>query len=239
MKNYFHLLYIFSLSLILSGCFFSKKQTPKKESFVEILSPTEIVSIEDEEEPLFTTGDNFLENEEEISGKSIFEEEDESEEDDQELILVNNPIDSSKNKIDPLMESNGTKILISNNEVLTKVGTIYFDFNKNNIKPNQIDLLSSIIKNLKEKINTAEKVGCNWEIVIKGHACNFARSRRYNLQLSDKRAKNVKLFLIKNGISEYEISSFGCGTEELIIKDGNIEEQSPNRRAEIFFINKK
>jgi outer membrane protein OmpA-like peptidoglycan-associated protein len=76
----------------------------------------------------------------------------------------------------------------------------------------------------------------NIKFVIRGHACDSAGSEKYNMQLSDKRARTIRKRLEKIGINKKNISSFGCGTAE-IINHGNKEEQAINRRAEIYIIN--
>ena len=74
------------------------------------------------------------------------------------------------------------------------------------------------------------------KIVVTGHACDFAGSEEYNLQLSDKRAKQMAEWIIHNtGIKEDDIIYFGCGTSRKVC-DGGKEAQSANRRAEVYIV---
>lgn len=104
--------------------------------------------------------------------------------------------------------------------------TIYFDFDRYNIKPDQrkaLDKNLSVAKDLSNK---------GYEIVIEGHACDFAGSPHYNLFLSEDRAKAVADYLEQNGVSK--ISTVGRGAEMCIVPHGSKEEQAPNRRVEIY-----
>ena len=243
MKNYFHLCYIASLLLILPGCWFKKKEVnvneSTKENFVKEKNSSLASELENEHYDIISTGEDFSEEEredEEISGKSIF---DENEEDDELAKEDNHSYESNISVTNPLTETHGSRSLVLNNEIMSYVGLLHFDFGKDIIKPTEHAKIKIIVEDLKKKIKNATMKNLDYEIVLKGHACNFAGSRRYNLQLSDKRAQVVKKELIKHGIDSDFIISYGCGIEELVVKSGNKEQQNPNRRVEVFFVFKK
>jgi outer membrane protein OmpA-like peptidoglycan-associated protein len=111
------------------------------------------------------------------------------------------------------------------------IGTILFDFDVyENIRSDQESDLNILVA----KINNLYEENNNLKIVIKGHACNSEGTEKYNLQLSDKRAQTIRSLIKKNTkLKDENISSFGCGTSELLTT-GNREKQAINRRAEVY-----
>jgi outer membrane protein OmpA-like peptidoglycan-associated protein len=134
----------------------------------------------------------------------------------------------------PIMHQSSIKQ--TKQEIILKIGTILFDFNVyKKIKDGQQAKLDEIVEKIKGSSLDKEFAG----IIIKGHACNSEGSEEYNLQLSDKRANTIKKHIVKKLSEEklegLEVSSFGCGTSELLAH-GNRKQQDPNRRAEIFIV---
>lgn len=113
------------------------------------------------------------------------------------------------------------------------VGVVYFDFDvSEDVKNESKDTLKLIVNKLNELI----AIYPNLEISVEGHACNSCGSERYNLVLSDDRAKTVKKKIVESIVLPSErIFETGYGTSHMIIS-GNRAEQAPNRRAEIFVI---
>ena len=108
--------------------------------------------------------------------------------------------------------------------------TLLFEFNKNSLGKNQI-------ASLKADIEYAKKMAkLNKVIVIEGHACHSEGSAIYNMTLSEQRAKHVATKFIDAGISKEQIKIAARGQEMPVVKGGNREEQSVNRRVEIFAI---
>lgn len=107
------------------------------------------------------------------------------------------------------------------------VVTVFFDFDKSNIKPDARERLDSIY-NVMTEFTTAT-------IQISGYT-DGRGSEEYNKILSDKRARACADYLIEKGIDASRISffSFGacCPVElELINGRDNAEGRSKNRRA--------
>jgi outer membrane protein OmpA-like peptidoglycan-associated protein len=115
-----------------------------------------------------------------------------------------------------------------NENINTKFKTIFFDFNKYNLKPNQKDAIEYNCKIAKELTDKG------YDIVIEGHSCNITSSTSYNIMLSEERAKSVAKEFKKYNIDENSIKTIGRGAEMPIVESGNIEQQSPNRRVEIY-----
>lgn len=110
---------------------------------------------------------------------------------------------------------------------IENVVTVFFDFDKSNIKPDAREKLDSIYQVLTESPTAT--------IQISGYTDGLG-SEAYNKILSDKRAKACADYLIRKGIDASRISffSFGacCPVElELINGRDNAEGRSKNRRA--------
>lgn len=109
---------------------------------------------------------------------------------------------------------------------------LFFEFDKHVLEPSQS-------KNLKQDIKEAKKMIKEGKtIVIEGHACHSEGSAAYNLALSEKRARHVASEFAKAGIDPKVIKIAPRGQEMPIVKGGNRQQQAPNRRAEIFAIDK-
>lgn len=123
--------------------------------------------------------------------------------------------------------------ILSEEKQKESVGVVYFDFDvSEDVKNESKDTLKLIVNKLNELI----AIYPNLEISVEGHACNSCGSERYNLVLSDDRAKTVKKKIVESTvISSEKIFETGYGTSHMIVS-GNRTEQTPNRRAEIFVI---
>ncbi len=102
--------------------------------------------------------------------------------------------------------------------------SIYFDFDKSNIRANQVYYLDSNVAVLKE--NPALK------IVLGGHA-DERGTNQYNIKLSNRRAETVKKYLVEKGIDAARITVYAYG-EDYPAADGHTESAwSFNRRVDI------
>ncbi len=111
--------------------------------------------------------------------------------------------------------------------------TLYFDFDKDYIKPTEEVKLEQDINEAKKMIKHGKT------IVIEGHACHSAGSRAYNMALSEQRARFVASRFAEAGINASDIKIAPRGQEMPVVKNGNRNEQAPNRRVEIYAIDSK
>lgn len=116
-------------------------------------------------------------------------------------------------------------------QVRSEFKTIYFDFDRSAIRPDQRAALELNLARIKKATNQGSKV------MIEGHACNSAGSTQYNLMLSEKRAQVVADYLIKQGVSASMIQTVGRGDTMCMVKGGTQEQQAPNRRVEFYILN--
>lgn len=108
---------------------------------------------------------------------------------------------------------------------------IYFDFDKHDLRQNASTYLDSIVVFMNE--NPLSK------IKMTAH-CDERGSAKYNMTLSNKRAKITYNYLVTNGIKKERISAKGYGLTRMVNKCENgvicteIEHQQ-NRRVEFYF----
>jgi outer membrane protein OmpA-like peptidoglycan-associated protein len=108
---------------------------------------------------------------------------------------------------------------------------IYFDFDQYIIRPDQKVVLDY---NLDRITKLAQK---GHTVVVEGHACNSAGSAVYNMMLSEKRAHEVADYLVCAIIPRTQLKTVGRGAEMLIVPEGTVEQQAPNRRVEFYVLN--
>jgi len=111
--------------------------------------------------------------------------------------------------------------------------SLYFDFDKHSLKNDQKAALSYDIQRAREFTKQGKM------IVIEGHACDSAGSPIYNMQLSHKRAEEVKKEFVKAGIQANMLKAVGRGSEMRIVHGGTREEQGPNRRVEFHVLSEQ
>lgn len=111
--------------------------------------------------------------------------------------------------------------------------TIYFEFDKDMIAPEQHAALRQDEQEAKKMIK-AGKI-----IVIEGHACHSAGSAIYNLALSERRARYVAQKFAEAGIDASNIKIAPRGSEMPVRRGGSRAEQWVNRRVEIYAIDRQ
>lgn len=121
------------------------------------------------------------------------------------------------------------KPIITDVEVILQ--PIYFEFNKSNITAQGAEELDKLVQVMNE----------NPEMVIFAKSHTDSRGNdKYNLALSERRAKSTVQYIISKGISEDRITGQGFGESELKVKCDNCtdEEHTQNRRSEFAIVKK-
>ncbi len=113
-------------------------------------------------------------------------------------------------------------------EQVSPLSRIYFDYDKYNIRPDAAQTLASNAEYLKQNPNV--------KIQIEGH-CDERGSNDYNLALGQKRASAAKAYLVKLGISPNRISTISYGEERPLVNESNEDAWAQNRRAEFVILN--
>ena len=107
-----------------------------------------------------------------------------------------------------------------NNEVFQ---IIYFDFDKFELSSVSVNKINNFLNENKDQID---------KYLIVGHT-DTKGTKKYNLNLSIKRAEIVKDLLIEYGIEKSQIKILGKGEELLAIETPDNTKQPANRRVEI------
>src|SRR5438034_3897404 len=107
------------------------------------------------------------------------------------------------------------------------VQTIYFDFDKSDIRPDQVPRVEADASWLKEHRGLKFR--------IEGH-CDERGSEEYNLALGDRRANRVKEFLVKEGVDSSSINTISYGEERPVCREATEDCYQRNRRAAFVLI---
>ena len=84
-----------------------------------------------------------------------------------------------------------------------------------------------------EKIADLRRRFPDYIMVIIGHT-DAMGSPDYNLRLSQRRADAVREWLInRHGMDPSKLETIGRGAQELMVLNGSVDEQAPNRRVEV------
>jgi peptidoglycan-associated lipoprotein len=102
------------------------------------------------------------------------------------------------------------------------IQNVLFDYDKAEIRPDQVSRLQADAAWLKE--HPAVK------FTVEGH-CDERGSEEYNLALGDRRANAVKEFLLKQGVPQSVITTISYGEERPVCKDETEDCFQKNRRA--------
>lgn len=113
---------------------------------------------------------------------------------------------------------------LSASDVESKLPTVYFDFDKYNIKPE-----------MQEKIDAAAELGKtgakSFKVKLEGN-CDEWGSDEYNFALGLKRAKAVKDALVADGIDASRISMVSYGESNPVCTEHTKECWAKNRRVD-------
>ncbi len=119
-------------------------------------------------------------------------------------------------------------VIVTETEIVLK--PIYFEFNKSNITQEgafELDKIVQVMKNNDKMV-----------ILAKSHTDNRG-SDKYNLSLSDRRAKSTVQYIISKGIPSNRISGKGMGELEPKVdcgKECTEEQHAQNRRSEFLIV---
>ena len=116
---------------------------------------------------------------------------------------------------------------------MLKINTIYFDYDKSEIRRDAAIELDKAIKILKKYPKLIVEFGAH---------CDSRGPDSYNDLLSDRRAKSTVDYMVTNGISRSQLTGKGYGERRLTNKCSNgikctEKEHEKNRRTEFVITN--
>lgn len=103
--------------------------------------------------------------------------------------------------------------------------TIYFDFDKSDIRPGDARILQANADLIKKAVQAGQK----FTVTIEGHCCPLGTSE-YNMALGWRRAESAKGYLVKLGVDGALLNTISYGEERLVTTDPN--QYHLNRRCE-------
>ncbi len=101
---------------------------------------------------------------------------------------------------------------------------VHFGFNKHSLTKSEKKILDNAYDVI-SKLNEAK-------VALGGHA-DAIGSDKYNQKLSEKRAKMVKEYLVKKGLTEAQITAEGFGESKPVASNKTAKDRAKNRRVEI------
>jgi OOP family OmpA-OmpF porin len=101
---------------------------------------------------------------------------------------------------------------------------VNFDFDKSNIRADARPVLDEAINIL----NTESGIS----VVAEGHTDSVGTDA-YNKRLSERRARAVKDYLVKGGISSSRIETVGYGESQPVASNDTADGRAQNRRVEL------
>ena len=128
------------------------------------------------------------------------------------------------------LEPTKASIVEVDDKLMISIENIYFDFDKWNIKQESTISLNKIV----DVLNTYPEM----KIEINAHTDNVGR-KRYNQDLSEKRAASAKRYIISKGIEANRMVSYGYGETKPLIdcgKNCTKAQDQTNRRIEFVII---
>lgn len=108
---------------------------------------------------------------------------------------------------------------------------IFFDFDKDTIKPISFPVLDEVVNVLKARPDIKR-------IRIEGHTDNKG-SDLYNLDLSHRRAQSVMVYLIEKGIETWRLTSAGFGFRCPLVPNDTPDNRAQNRRVDFIIIDQE
>ena len=102
--------------------------------------------------------------------------------------------------------------------------SVYFDFDKSNIRPDAVPVLDEAVRILKQDRTLP--------IVVVGHTDSIG-SDAYNLKLSQRRANAVRDYFVAHGISSSRIRTEGRGKSDPVASNDTADGRAQNRRVEL------
>lgn len=102
------------------------------------------------------------------------------------------------------------------------VRTIYFDFDKDTIRPEFESVLNAHAEYLRSNPNTT--------VILEGHG-DERGTREYNLGLGERRAQSVESYLTVQGVSPSQLEIVSYGEERPAVQGNSEESYAQNRRV--------
>jgi peptidoglycan-associated lipoprotein len=128
----------------------------------------------------------------------------------------------------PPMSQQAAKASVAEAEAELSFETIYFDYDKSDLRQDARDVLS---KNAEIMLKSKPDA----KVQIEGH-CDERGSAEYNLALGERRAKSSMQYLITLGVKADRLSVISYGKEKYAVQGSDEAAWSKNRRDEFVIV---
>ena len=135
------------------------------------------------------------------------------------------PVDVGSTSLQPRDE--GFDPLTGINRTALEAQTVYFDFDRSEIKPSEREKLRAAKAYLDQ--NPA------YRLILEGHA-DWRGTAEYNLGLGDRRANSVKRYLQSLGVAPERLETISKGSLEAV-KNGDDAAMAKDRRVNLLVAN--
>ena len=120
-------------------------------------------------------------------------------------------------------------VIVTERGLKIRISNIEFKFDSSELTGRAFPILNRVIEIL-EKYSS-------YNVLIEGHTDDIGEEK-YNLKLSERRAKAVMEYLVDNGIDEDRLSFRGMGETSPFLPNTSTENRRRNRRVEFLLIKK-
>ena len=123
----------------------------------------------------------------------------------------------------PLDKSTPPSEIVEQVRPTVRLNDVFFDFNKHTLRPESYPALDGVVSFLNDNPEI--------EIELSGHT-DYIGTDQYNLNLSNRRAREVCNYFISKGISSQRVTVRGYGEKKPIASNATEEGRQLNRRVE-------
>lgn len=152
---------------------------------------------------------------------------------DRAAAMAARPVKAVATKPDSLSGLQGTGIEVKRDGDTIRLlvpSSVTFNFNKADIKPEFMPVLDKVATAINDYPDAAVKV--------EGHTDSIGTAA-YNQKLSERRAQNVRSYLVEHGVKSERIESKGYGLTRPIADNATDEGRAKNRRVEVVIMQDK
>ncbi|MWP49633.1 MULTISPECIES: peptidoglycan-associated lipoprotein Pal [unclassified Gilliamella] len=142
------------------------------------------------------------------------------------LIAVTACSSNNSHKTDGNLNGALSKEALEQLQKLQQINTVYFDFDKYNVKSEYETLLNAHAVFIRST---------NIKVVIEGHA-DERGTPEYNIALGERRAAAVKSYLQGNGVSASQMDIVSYGKEKPAVLGHDEATYAKNRRAVVTYV---